>query len=161
MKMKKVNWKSLIISLAISLGAGVISALLTSNSMEIYEKLYQPPLAPPGWLFPIVWMILFILMGVSAYFVYESNKEKEEKDSALLLYGIQLVVNVVWSILFFRFHGYFFAFLWLLLLWYLIYHTLKRFYDIEPIAGWLMVPYLMWVTFAGYLNLVIAIREMF
>ena len=92
--------KPLFISLLISLGTGALSALLTPNVSKQYQTLYKPPLAPPGWLFPIVWTILFILMGVAAYLVYISDSP--DKNTALRLYLIQLVVNVGWSVIFFQ-----------------------------------------------------------
>lgn len=155
--MNKINWKALLASLAISLGAGVIASLLTRDSMQQYGELYQPPQAPPGWLFPIVWTILFVFMGIAAYLVYVSDAETDEKRSALKVYGVQLLANIGWSVIFFRFNGYTFAFFWLILLWYLIYITRKHFAEIDVRAGYLLLPYLLWVTFAGYLNLAIAL----
>lgn len=156
--MKQFNWKALITSLVISLGTGAISAFIASDGMRQYENMYNPPLAPPGWLFPIVWTILYILMGIAAYLVYEAKIPEEEKKVALLLYGIQLFVNGLWSLIFFNLEAYLFVFAWLVLLWYLIYRTLQTFYKINPVAGILFIPYLLWVTFAGYLNLAIAIH---
>lgn len=150
----KIKWKPLIISLLISLGTGILSGIVVYNSMDQYETLYQPPLAPPGWVFPIVWTILFTLMGIAAYRIYISNSTK--RTEALKLYGMQLIVNAGWSIIFFGFQSYFIAFICLLLLWYLILSTLVQFYKIDKPAGILFIPYLLWVTFAGYLNLAIA-----
>lgn len=158
--MKKVNWIALIVSLAISLGAGAIARFLTADSMEQYEQMYKPPLSPPGWLFPVVWTILYILMGIAAYLVYVAETEKEQKRQALLVYGVQLLVNIGWSVIFFGFNAYLLAFAWLLLLWYLIYRIIRRFYEIDKAAGILLIPYIVWVTFAGYLNLAIAINAM-
>lgn len=154
--MKNINWKALLVSIAISLGAGAIAGALTFDSMEQYRNLYHPPLSPPGWLFPIVWSVLFILMGISSYLVYISDDR--EKRAALKIYIIQLIVNVGWSIIFFNWQAYVLAFVWLLLLWYLIYLTMRQFYQINPVSGLLLLPYLLWVTFAGYLNLAIAIH---
>lgn len=161
MNLKEINWKALIASLAISLGAGAIASFLTQDSMQQYGQLYQPPLAPPGWVFPIVWTILFILMGIASYLIYVSDATKEEKRTALLIYGIQLIVNIGWSVIFFRWNAYLLAFAWLLLLWYLIYLTIRAFYQIKPLAGILLIPYIAWVTFAAYLNLAIAIHYLF
>jgi benzodiazapine receptor len=157
--MKKIQWKPLVISLLISLGTGAVSAYLTSDSMEQYTTLYKPPFAPPGWVFPLVWNLLFILMGVAAYRIYLSGAA--ERQQALKLYGIQLLVNACWSVIFFRFHAYLLAFAWLLLLWYLVWLTAKEFYTIDKTAGKLMIPYLIWLTFAGYLNLAIAVHYTF
>ncbi len=150
-----IKLKPLFISLLISLGTGAISSLLTPIVSEQYQMLYKPPLAPPGWLFPIVWTILFILMGVAAYLVYISDAPN--KDLALKLYLIQLVVNVGWSVLFFRLDAYLLAFTWLLLLFFLVYLTAKEFYKSNKVAGYLMIPYLIWLIYAGYINLAIAI----
>jgi len=157
--MKKENLKALVVSLAISLGTGIIGGLITYKNMQQYEDLYKPPLSPPGWVFPIVWTILFFLMGVSAYLVYMSKSE--EKKRALKLYALQLLANTVWTIIFFAFEAYLLAFAWLLLLWYLIYSTYRLFGRINYTAGILFIPYLIWVTFAGYLNFAISVYYFF
>lgn len=154
--MRKLQIKPLVISLLISLGTGGLSALLTADSMRQYENLYKPPLSPPGIVFPIVWTILFILMGIAAYFVYIA--ESSDRESALKLYFIQLILNLGWSIIFFSFRAYLLAFAWLLLLWYMVYLTTKEFYKIDKKAGILMIPYILWITFAAYLNLAIALH---
>ena len=153
--LKKINFRTLFISLLLSLGTGTLSALFTSTSRDQYKSLYQPPFAPPGWIFPIVWTILFILMGVAAYLVSQSDSPK--KMDALKLYLVHLFVNFSWSIIFFRWNAYFLAFTWLLLLLYLVYLTAKEFYQINKLAGILLIPYLIWLIFAGYLNLSIAL----
>lgn len=146
----KIQWKNLITCLAIPLAVGSLSALLTQNSMETFNSITKPSLAPPGWLFPVVWTILYILMGIASYLVLTSGKPN---TYALTVYGIQLVFNFFWSIIFFNLELYLFAFIWLVLLWLLILKTTLLFYQISKPAGYLMVPYLLWVTFAGYLNL--------
>ena len=157
--LKKVNWTSifkkgnlasLAISIAISLGAGILSAFLTGGSMRQYADMYRPPLAPPGWVFPIVWTILYILMGIAAWLVYETPGE--DKRLAFSLYGNQLLLNVVWPLLFFNLKTYFLAFGWLLLLWFFIYLTFRQFLQLKRNAGLFLIPYLVWVAFAGYLN---------
>lgn len=145
------NSKALIISILISVGVGALSALLTRNSMDVYEKVIQPPLSPPSWIFPVVWTILFILMGISAYLIYRSDSIY--RNSALRIYAIQLVVNFFWSIIFFNLEMYLFSFLWLLLLLLMIILMIMSFYKINKTAAYLQIPYLLWVTFAGYLNL--------
>ncbi len=151
--MMKIQWKKLLLCLAIPLAVGGLSALVTSGAMEDFAALNQPPLSPPGWLFPVVWTVLFLLMGLASYLVVTSDGHHREINSALTVYGIQLAVNFFWSILFFNMKVYLLAFLWLILLWALIAITLMRFARLRPLAGWLLVPYLLWVTFAGYLNL--------
>lgn len=145
-----IKLKPLLISLLISLGVGGLSALLTRGSMEVYGNLNQPPLSPPDWLFPIVWTILFILMGIAAYLVW--MKHDPDRDQALVLYAVQLAFNFLWTLLFFNWQLYGFALLWLIALWVLILLTTIKFYHTTPAAGWLMAPYLLWVTFAAYLN---------
>ena len=149
----KVNKKLLIICLVIPLAVGGIAALLTGGGMDTFETLNQPPLSPPGWLFPVVWTILYILMGIASYLVLTSGKSEENIRRALVLYGIQLAFNFLWPIFFFGLSAYLFAFIWLVALWLLILATTVSFYRISDIAGYLMIPYLVWVTFAGYLNL--------
>ena len=145
----KIQWKNLITCLAIPLAVGSLSSLLTRNSMETFQAITKPDLAPPGWLFPVVWTILYILMGIASYLVLTSGKPN---DKALATYGIQLVFNFFWSIIFFNLELYLFAFIWLVLLWLLILKTTLLFYQISKPAGYLMIPYLLWVAFAGYLN---------
>ncbi len=146
----KIQWKKLIACLAIPLAVGGLSALLTRNSMETFQVINKPPLSPPGWLFPVVWTILYVLMGIASYLVLTSGKPNR---TALAVYGIQLFFNFLWSIIFFNLEQYLFAFVWLVLLWLLILATTVLFYRISKPAGYLMLPYLLWVTFAGYLNL--------
>ena len=149
----KIQWKKLAICVAIPLAVGALSALLTQSAMRDFAALDQPPLSPPGWLFPVVWTILYILMGIASYLVLTTGKSQESIRRALILYGIQLAFNFLWPIFFFSLSAYLFAFIWLVALWLLILVTTISFYRISDIAGYLMIPYLIWVTFAGYLNL--------
>ena len=151
--MKK--WKVYVISILIALGVGLLSAFVTRGQMDVYSNLVQPPLAPPSWLFPVVWSILFILMGISAAIIYIENGPGSK--SALTVYALQLAVNFIWSIIFFNLQAYWLAFFWLLLLWALIILMIYKFSKISKLAAYLQVPYLLWVTFAGYLTLAIAI----
>ncbi|MBQ6706379.1 MAG: tryptophan-rich sensory protein [Clostridia bacterium] len=153
----KIRVKPLIISLLIPLAVGGLSALLTRNSMEAFGALNQPPLSPPGWLFPVVWTVLYLLMGFASYLVFVNGRNRRKVQNALFVYGVQLFFNFLWSIIFFNQERYFFAFFWLLALWVLILITLVLFYRIHKPAGLLLIPYLVWVTFAGYLNLGIAL----
>lgn len=145
-----IRWKALLINLFLPLTVGGISAFLTSDSMEVYGTLRQPPLSPPGWLFPIVWSILFLLMGIAAYLVWV--RDSTGRNGALLFYGLQLAMNFGWTLVFFNLQNYGLALLWLIVLWVLILITTVRFFKESKAAGWLMLPYLLWVTFAGYLN---------
>lgn len=153
----RFNLKSFIICIWIPLLVGGVSALLTMNSMEAFAGLNKPPLSPPGFLFPIVWTILYILMGIASYLVLSSDVAKEDITDALLVYALQLAFNFFWSLFFFGLEWYMFSFFWLLLLWGLILYTTILFYRIFKPAAYLMIPCLLWVTFAGYLNLGIAL----
>lgn len=144
--------KQFLICLAVPLLVGGLSALITRGSMKTFETINKPALSPPGWLFPVVWTILFILMGIASYLVLVSGKPQMEINRALVIYGIQLIFNFFWSIFFFNFSLYLFSFIWLVLLWMLILTTTVLFYRISKSAGYLMIPYILWVTFAGYLN---------
>lgn len=149
----RIKWKELLIAVAIPLAVGGLAALLTGGGMDVFEAVDKPPLSPPGWLFPVVWTILYALMGVASYLVWQTVGSPRLRQRALRLYGLQLVANFVWPLLFFNLQWYLFSFLWLVLLWMLILLTLLSFRRLSPPAGWLLVPYLLWVTFAGYLNL--------
>jgi len=121
--------------------------------MEAFGKLNQPPLSPPGWLFPVAWTILYILMGLASCYVWSSGASDTRKLRALSFYTLQLILNFFWSILFFCMGLYLFSFIWLLVLWAAILITSVLFHFIDCRAGKLMIPYFLWVTFAAYLNL--------
>ena len=123
----KINWKKLIISLAVPLAVGGLSAWLSGGAMERFDSLQKPALAPPSWLFPVVWTILFLMMGV----------------------------NFAWTLIFFNAGAYLFAFIWLIVLWLLIIVTIYLFSNISFVSALLLVPYALWVAFAGYLNFMI------
>lgn len=146
----KIRWKKLILCLLIPLAVGGLSAFLTKNSMEMFKTLAKPPLSPPAKLFPFVWTILYIMMGLASYIVLTSGKPNV---LGLILYGVQLFFNFFWSILFFNKEMYLFSFIWLVIMWILILATTVIFYRNTKLAGYLMIPYLLWVAFAGYLNL--------
>jgi len=148
----KTSVKKLLLCLGIPLAVGGLSALL-SGSMAGYAQLRRPPLSPPGWVFPVVWTVLYLLMGWASYRVLLSDRPKEAKRQALVTYGLQLLVNFLWSPVFFRLELRLTAFLILLALWLLVCVTAHRFSALDEKAGDLLLPYLLWITFAGYLNL--------
>lgn len=148
----KRNRKELVLALLLPLLVGGLSAFLTRGSMQAFNIMQKPPLSPPGWLFPVAWTILYLCMGLASYFAAKSNAPQQEKRSALTLYGVQLFFNFFWPIIFFNLQQYLLAFFWLLALWLLIYLTLHGFIRLNRRAGFLLVPYLAWVAFAGYLN---------
>ena len=148
----KTNTPSLIKSIVLPLIVGGVAGFLTRNSMEDFASLNQPPLSPPGWLFPVVWTILYTLMGISAYLIRQSDGDDAAKNSALRIYYLQLFVNFLWPLFFFGGEWYFFSLLWLILLWLLIAIMITRFGAISKPAAYLNIPYFIWVTFATYLN---------
>lgn len=147
----KINYKKLAICIAIPLLVEAISHFFTKDAMEQYYKLNQPPLSPPQWLFPVVWTILYILMGISLYIVLE--KGQKSLYEARKIFYFKLFVNFMWSIFFFRFGWYLFSFFWLVFLWAMIILMIKKFREISKAAAWMNIPQLLWITFAGYLNL--------
>lgn len=139
-----------IISIAITLAVGGMSALIVKDSFGVYSMLEKPFAAPPPAVFPIVWTALFVLMAVSAAMIYTS--ECRNRSSLIELYFIQLIVNFIWPIIFFEWQMFLASFVWLILLWVLIIIMMILFFMCRKTAGYLLIPYLVWVTFAGYLN---------
>lgn len=150
--------KPYVVSIAIALAVGGLSALFTKNNMEMYGDIAKPSLSPPGWVFPVAWGILYVLMGIGAaqIYIYRSGKE-EDARSALFVYGLQLLVNFFWSIIFFNMQAFLFAFIWLIILWVLVIVMIITFKRVNKTAAYIQVPYLLWVTFAGYLTLAVYI----
>ena len=155
--MKGKNWKTLLLCLVIPLAAGGIGTLLAGGFSGSYEAMYKPLLSPPGWVFPVVWTLLYLLMGYASYLVYTSEASMPRKRRALTVYGVQLVINLLWPLFFFRLGWYTFAFIWLLLLIAAVLLCRMLFRYIEKRAGDLLLPYLIWLFFAAYLNLGVAI----
>lgn len=145
--------KACLFSVLLPLAVGGLAAWLTMGSMERFAALKQPPLSPPGWLFPVVWTVLYLLMGTASWLVRKSDASQAAKKRALTLYGVQLVVNFFWPLLFFRAGAYGTAFLWLLLLLALVLVTAAMFARICRTAAILLAPYVLWLIFAGYLNI--------
>lgn len=148
----KQNRTLLIICITIPLLVGGVAAFLTRNSMEVFDMVTKPPLSPPAWLFPVVWTILYTLMGISSYLILTADAGKSETEAAIRVYIYQLVANFLWPTFFFNFGWYGFSFLWLLLLWGLVITMIFKFKDISRIAAYLNILYLIWLTFAAYLN---------
>ncbi len=133
---------------------GTVAGLLTSLGMEKYAMVEKPELNPPDIVFPIVWSILYALMAVSAARIW-LTEESVERERGLKLYVIQLGMNFLWSIFFFNFQFYGFAFFWLLGLLAVIILMTISFYKMDRIAAYLLIPYILWVSFAGYLNFMV------
>ena len=143
------NFKIYAKAILIPVVVGGIVGLIISSSID-YNSLKQPPLSPPSILFPIVWSILYILMGIS-YVILDSNLLVDSGINSI--YYLQLFVNALWSIFFFVFKWRFFSFLWILLLLALVVIMIVRFYRKNKASGLLQIPYLLWILFATYLNL--------
>ena len=146
----KIDFKALFISILIPVVLGSFVGFLTGPS-STYSDLVLPSFAPPGIVFPIVWTILYTLMGISSYLIYKSDSYN--KEEALIVYGIQLVINLLWSFWFFTFKFYLFSFIWILLLIFFVVLMIKKFLSISKISGYLQIPYLLWLIFASILNL--------
>lgn len=153
----KFNKKLFTFCLALPLIVGGLSGLITNGSMEAFGMLQKPALSPPVYLFPIVWTLLYILMGAASYLILRANAGKSLTKTALTLYLAQLAVNFLWPIFFFTLGWYFFSIFWLLLLLVLVILTTLLFAKISDAAAYLMTPYLLWLIFAGYLNLAVAL----
>lgn len=147
--MKKINWKQLIIVILITFIIGSFFSFFTMNSMETFKEL-EKPINVPSILFPIVWSILYLLMSISCYIIINSNDKR--KKSGVIVYGIQLVINSLWTLIFFGFEAYFLAFLWILLLILMVIYMIVLFYKINKTSGLIQIPYLLWIIFAAYLN---------
>ena len=155
MKIKPI-W-IILFSIDLAEGVGILSGLLAGDIGAVYQQLQQPPLAPPGWLFPIAWSILYALMGIAAGLIWLNNGDMLARRNALNLYAIQLFINFIWSILFFRFMAFGAGVAVVLLLDLLVLLTLLRFWKISRPAGILLIPYLLWLLYATYLTIGIAV----
>ncbi len=140
---------SFTLPLLIGFGAGRLSA----ESSLIYNDFKLPPLAPPSYVFGIAWTIIYILMGLSCFLIFVANINKKKKKVALIYYFLQLTVNFFWTLIFFNLNFKLFAFIWILLLVFLLIKTMAAFLQIDKIAFYLLIPYILWLLFASYLNL--------
>lgn len=154
----KSKTKTYLWCIILTLAVGALSALFTMGNMDIYDDIVKPPIAPAGYIFPIVWTILYTLMGISVANIIIKGREKGTNIlGAVGIYIIQLAVNFFWSIIFFNFRAFLFSFAWLLLLWFLIINMIFKFYRISSLSAYINIPYFLWVTFAAYLNFMIYI----
>ena len=150
--MKNTSGKKYIFWILLSELTGALAALLTREGTALYQTgMRKPPLSPPALVFPLVWTILYALMGIGAAHV-DLTPPSAERRNGLRFFLVQLLFNFFWSIFFFNFQAYGFAFLWLVVLWALIVRMVLSFRETDPVAAWLQLPYLLWVLFAGYLN---------
>ena len=151
--MNRKHGKIYALWIGLSEAVGILSGLLSRQGQMVFsESVIQPPLSPPGWVFPVVWSILYALMGISAASVYLSAPSAA-RSRGLNLFAAQLIVNFFWSPIFFNAQAFGFAFLWLVLLWVLVLWMILTFRKVDPVASWLQIPYLLWLTFAAWLSL--------
>lgn len=154
---KAFNLKKLLVSLAIPFGVAFLSWLITRNQMDIYSDINNPPLSPPSFVFPIVWSILYFLMGLALYNVRMSSAPQQMKSLGYMIFGIQLFFNFAWTIIFFTFRAYTFAVVWLIALIILIAANIFVFAKSSKAAAYMLVPYLIWCAFALYLTAGVAV----
>lgn len=154
--MKINNSLKFIISILLCLAAGFIGSLFTTPSISSwYPSLIKPFFNPPNWIFAPVWTALFILMGVSLFLVWKKGFKKIQSKKALAFFSIQLVLNILWSVLFFGLHSPLSALICIILLWIAILLTIITFYKLSRTSAYLMIPYILWVSFASVLNIAI------
>ena len=149
--MKKINITELLIFIVSAELTGALSRLLSGNSFEFFETLTKPPFSPPGWIFPIVWFILYALMGFAAYLIYKSDSKG--RNSALVIYWAQLFLNFLWSIVFFRFNLTGLSVAVILSLLVMVTFMIFKFGKINTKAAAINIPYLLWLLYASYLNI--------
>lgn len=143
----------LVVAIVVCQGAGIVGSLFTTPSIQTwYASLVKPSFNPPNWLFGPVWTLLFLLMGVSAFIIWSKGLKSDEVKIALVVFGIQLLLNIVWSVLFFGLHMPLAAFVEIIFLWLSILATIIYFLPISALAAWLLAPYILWVSFASILN---------
>lgn len=151
--MTKINWFKFALAIIICQLAGVIGSIFTNQSVNTwYTTLQKPLLTPPGGIIGVVWVCLFVLMGISLYIVWDKFPKNKKTKSALVIFGIQLALNILWSVFFFGMKSPFLALIDIALLWLLILATIFKFYRISKTSAYLLVPYILWVSFASYLN---------
>ena len=148
--MKKNRWQPYVGFIILSEAVGLLAGVLTRNAMPAYDALLNPSLTPPDLAFPIAWGVLYLLMGIGAARIYQTDAPGRKK--AIAVFGVQLAVNFAWSLIFFNLQAFGFAFFWLLLLLALILWMIALFWKLDRPAALLQIPYLLWVSFAGYLN---------
>ncbi len=147
------NLLKFITAIAVSEAAGIIGSVFTVSAIpNWYAGLAKPALNPPSWVFGPVWTTLYALMGVAAFLIWKNGWEKKKVKAALGVFGIQLFLNAIWSIIFFGLHSPGWALVDIILLWLAIVWTMVVFYKISRPATWLLLPYILWVSFATYLN---------
>lgn len=154
----KIDFKKLVIVLGITFAVAFLGSAVTTPSIDgWYAGLNKPFFNPPNWLFAPVWTTLFVLMGIAAYLIWKNGENNQDVKRAIKFYFSQLVFNFLWSFIFFYLHLPLIAFIDIVILWVLIFLTIKNFKKISASAAYLLYPYLIWVSFASILNLAIIV----
>ena len=149
------------VSVLVCQATGAVGSLFTSPSIPTwYASLQKPNFNPPNWIFAPVWTILFLLMGVSLYLIWSKGLRDKKVKTAFFIFAIQLILNMLWSFLFFGLQSPLYAFIEIIILWMAILLTIASFYKISKIAGYLLLPYILWVSFAAVLNFSILILNL-
>jgi len=150
---KIINILKFLVSIVVCQLAGYIGSIFTMPEIGgWYSALRKPSFSPPNWIFAPVWTTLFLLMGIALYLVWQKEKSSASKGTAILVFFFQLVLNILWSVLFFGFRSPLAGFIEIIGLWVMILFTMDTFYEISETSAWLLLPYILWVTFAGVLN---------
>lgn len=150
--MNRYRLGTLLCALTIPLLVGLIAATISSRAMAAYGSLNKPPLSPPPWVFSLAWTILYLMMGLASYYVVTSDARPAAIRSALFFYALQLIMNFFWTLFFFNWKMYLVAFFWLILMWVFVLICTYKFFAVATVSGILLIPYVLWLTFAGYLN---------
>ena len=149
----KINWKHLLISILLCQVIGSLGSIFTTPAIPTwYATLEKPTIGPPNWAFPVVWALLYLLMGIALYLVWEKGWEQADVRKAMGVFGIQLFLNFMWSVLFFGLRSPLFGLVEIVVLWIVILVNIWMFYRVSKTAGLLLVPYILWVSFAAVLN---------
>jgi len=157
----RINITKIIVSVLICQGVGAVGSIFTSPAISTwYAILQKPSFNPPNWIFAPVWTILFLLMGISLYLIWSKGWADKRVKIALFIFGIQLVLNILWSFLFFGLQSPLYAFIEIIILWLAILLTIISFYRISKPAAYLLLPYILWVSFASILNFSIMILNL-
>lgn len=148
----KFNFKGLLKNILMSVGGGLLVGFITRNSINVYNTLKKSLLTPPNIVFQIVWLVLYTLIGIAAYRIYMNNKAEKNDYNGYFYYLVQLLINFLWTIIFFNLRLYGISFILIIILLILITITTIKFFKVDKISGVLMVPYIGWITFASYLT---------
>lgn len=149
----QINWKHLLVSILLCQIAGLLGALFTTPAIPTwYSTLVKPSFLPPSWAFPVVWTLLYLLMGIALYLVWEKGLDKADVKKAMSVFGVQLFLNFMWSVLFFGLRSPLYGLVEITVLWIVIFVNIWLFYKVSKTAGLLLVPYILWVSFAALLN---------